>query len=200
MYQFHNKLIESDQKLYEISKIVELPLLNEGNVYHNLLESIVSQQLSVKVADVIWGRFINLFDNQTIDSDKINNMDIETMRSVGLSYQKSNYIKNVALFFEENKLIDHNWDNYSDEEIIHQLTKIKGVGVWTVQMILIFTLNRPDVLPVLDLGIQQGMKKLYNLESTGKDLHKDMEKIAENWKPYRSHASRLIWKWKDTVK
>lgn len=200
MYQFHNKLIESDQKLYEISQIVELPILNEGNVYHNLLESIVSQQLSVKVADVIWGRFINLFDNQTIDSDKINNMDIETMRSVGLSYQKSNYIKNVALFFEENKLIDHNWDNYSDEEIIHQLTKIKGVGVWTVQMILIFTLNRPDVLPVLDLGIQQGMKKLYNLESTGKDLHKDMEKIAENWKPYRSHASRLIWKWKDTVK
>jgi len=200
MYHFHNKLIVSDQKLYEISQIVELPKLVKGNVYHSLLESIVSQQLSVKVADVIWGRFINLFDNQTIDSDKINNMDIETMRSVGLSYQKSNYIKNVAMFFEENNLIDHNWDDYSDEEIIHQLTKIKGVGVWTVQMILIFTLNRPDVLPVLDLGIQQGMKKLYNLESTGKDLHKDMEKIAENWKPYRSHASRLIWKWKDTVK
>jgi len=200
MYHFHNKLIVSDKKLYEISQIVELPKLVKGNVYHSLLESIVSQQLSVKVADVIWGRFINLFDNQTIDSNKINNMDIETMRSVGLSYQKSNYIKNVAMFFEENNLIDHNWDDYSDEEIIHQLTKIKGVGVWTVQIILIFTLNRPDVLPVLDLGIQQGMKKLYNLESTGKDLHKDMEKIAENWKPYRSHASRLIWKWKDTVK
>ncbi len=86
----------------------------------------------------------------------------------------------------------------SDEEIIQILTKIKGVGVWTVQMILIFTLKRPDVFPVLDLGIQQGIKKLYALESSGKILMQEMEQISEEWRPYRSYASRIIWKWKDT--
>jgi DNA-3-methyladenine glycosylase II len=124
-------------------------------------------------------------------------LPIEQMRAVGLSNQKASYLKNVAQFFRDNDLENKDWSNLSDEEIITYLTQIKGVGRWTVQMILMFTLARLDVFPVLDLGIQQGMKRLYSLEQEGKDLHKTMHEIAEHWRPFRSVASRYIWKWKD---
>ena len=85
----------------------------------------------------------------------------------------------------------------SDDDIIHELTQIKGVGKWTVQMILMFRLNRLDVFPIDDLGIRQGMVKMYELEETGKDLIKKLHEIAENWRPYRTIACRYVWKYKD---
>lgn len=88
----------------------------------------------------------------------------------------------------------------SDEEIIEFLSQIKGVGKWTVQMLLMFTLGRPDVFPVDDLGIQQAMIRLYQLNETGKDLKKKMQEIAEPWQPFRTVACRYLWRWKDTVR
>ena len=198
MSNSYKQHLQKNEKLKDLVALVDLPELEDGNVYQSLMKSIVSQQLSTKVADVIWGRFVNLFEDNKPHPFQIIDFDIETMKSVGLSGQKSNYIKNVSIYFTENNLIDFDWSGLSDEEIIQILTKIKGVGVWTVQMILIFTLKRPDVFPVLDLGIQQGVKKLYALESSGKILMQEMEQISEEWRPYRSYASRIIWKWKDT--
>ena len=198
MSNSYKQHLQKNEKLKDLVALVDLPKLEDGNVYQSLMKSIVSQQLSTKVADVIWGRFINLFEDNKPHPLQIIDFDIETMKSVGLSGQKANYIKNVSIYFTENNLIDFDWSGLSDEEIIQILTKIKGVGVWTVQMILIFTLKRPDVFPVLDLGIQQGIKKLYALESSGKILMQEMEQISEEWRPFRSYASRIIWKWKDT--
>lgn len=168
------------------------------DVYYDLLESIVSQQLSVKAAATIHGRFMALFEDGIPYPEKLLALDVPTLRSVGLSNQKASYMHNVAAFFVQEKLHGANWDTLTDEEIIQKLTKIKGVGRWTVEMILMFTLGRPDVLPVDDLGIQQAMKRLYELEETGKALRARMVEIAEPWRPYRTHACRYLWKWKDS--
>lgn len=168
-----------------------------GNVYYDLLESIVSQQLSVKAADTIFKRFLTLFPDQYPHPASVALLEVDQLRSVGLSFQKSAYIKNVATFAIENQMENMDWHSLNDQEIISQLTTIKGVGVWTVQMILIFSLQRPDVFPVDDLGVQQGLVKLYQLSEQGKELKKKMLELSEPWRPYRSVAARLLWRWKD---
>jgi len=188
-----------DRLLKTAIEAVDLPeSAPSSDVYGSLLRSIVSQQLSVKAAATIYGRFLDLFDQNPAPSILLDT-DVETLRSVGLSKQKSGYMHNIARFFQENSLKNTAWETMSDEAIIQLLTQIKGVGVWTVQMILMFTLQREDVLPTADLGIQQAMQQLYNIEGKGKVLIKQMETIAEPWKPYRSIACRYLWKWKDTV-
>jgi DNA-3-methyladenine glycosylase II len=112
--------------------------------------------------------------------------------------RKASYIQNVADFFQERQLHQTNWESHSDDEVIQSLTRIKGVGVWTVQMILMFSLNRPDVFPLGDLGIRQAMIQLYELHSSGKELEKDLIHIAEHWKPYRSIACKYLWNYKSS--
>ncbi|HNA94152.1 MAG TPA: DNA-3-methyladenine glycosylase 2 family protein, partial [Saprospiraceae bacterium] len=124
-------------------------------------------------------------------------LSTEEKRAIGLSYQKAGYMDNIAGFWIENSLASTSWQSMSDDEILSLLTQIKGVGKWTVEMVLIFSLLRPNVFPYDDLGIKQQVIKLYGLESTGKQLIKDMNEVAERWKPYRSFASRYIWKSKD---
>jgi DNA-3-methyladenine glycosylase II len=177
---------------------IELPVLTSKDVYSDLLDSIVSQQLSVKAAGTIFARFLDLFPNRYPAPEWVLTLEHDQLRAVGLSGQKANYIKNTAQFFLDNQLIEKDWTTVSDEEIIKQLTTIKGVGKWTVQMILMFTLQREDILPVDDLGIQQGMTRLYNMDASAKNFKKEMEMLAEPWRPYRSIASRYIWRWKDT--
>lgn len=194
-------LKEKDPKLANLMDAVTLPELKSNDVYFNLIESIVSQQLSVKAAATIHNRFLELFSSKYPYPEFVAVLDLEEMRAVGLSYQKANYIKNTAIFWEEKKLLDQDWGTLTDDEIIKLLSEIKGVGKWTVQMILMFTLRREDVLPVDDLGIQQGMYMLYDLDKENiKTLKKEMEQIAEAWRPYRSIVSRYIWRYKDTVK
>ena len=189
-----------DKVIFELYKEFGMPEKNESeDVYNELISSIISQQLSVKAAKTIYGRFIKIFKNGNPTPNAILEKEFEQLRAVGLSGQKSNYVKNVAQFFLEHQLLDTNWNNKSDEEIISLLTQIKGVGIWTVQMSLMFTLNRPDVFPVGDLGIQLGMKSMYKLEMEGKVLKNKLVEIADNWKPYRSIASKLVWKAKDAV-
>jgi DNA-3-methyladenine glycosylase II len=194
-------LIKNDPKLAPLIAAVTLPELKSNDVYFDLIESIVSQQLSVKAATTIHLRFLELFPSKYPHPEYVAAVDLEQMRAMGLSYQKANYIKNTAAHFTEHQLLDVDWSTMSDDEIIKSLTAIKGVGKWTVQMILMFTLQRTDVLPVDDLGIQQGIEYVYNLDKDNlKILKKQMEEIAEAWRPYRSIACRYIWKYKDTVK
>ncbi len=183
-----------------IDQIDAFEMKVSNKIYFNLLESIVSQQLSVKVADVIFARFLTLFPDQYPDPDKLLALDIEILRGVGLSYQKANYLQNVARFSLEHQIEHKQWDSMSDDEIIAFLTQIKGVGKWTVEMLLMFTFGRLDILPVDDLGIQQGMIKLFDLDASNPKLLKQkMIEMAEPWRPYRTVASRYIWRYKDTV-
>lgn len=190
--------LSKDSYLKRVIESMEMIQWGSGtDVYSDLLESIVSQQLSVKAAATIHGRFVGLFENGIPHPEKLLALDIPTLRAVGLSNQKAGYMLNVAEFFAKEKLHGIDWSMLTDEEIIKKLTQIKGVGRWTVEMILMFTLGRPDVLPVDDLGIQHAIKRLYELEETGKALRTRMVEIAEPWRPYRTHACRYLWKWKD---
>ena len=190
--------LKQDDKLAFIIDQCTLTIHKEPiKVFDDLLRSIVSQQLSTSAAATIYGRFINLFDTSHNISQQILNLNIEQLRSVGLSAQKAQYIQNVCRHFDENTLHDTNWDTWSDEDIIAELTKIKGVGKWTVEMILMFSLHRPDVLPLDDLIIRTKMVELYGVTSEKKALIEDLIQIAESWRPYRSYACRYLGASKD---
>jgi DNA-3-methyladenine glycosylase II len=191
--------LQQDPKLRELIQKIEVPDFTPSRkIYFDLLESIVSQQLSVKAATTIFNRFLDLFPDKYPHPEHLLVLEIEQLRAVGLSNQKARYMQNVADFSKAYNLETHDWDAMSDEEIIAFLSQIKGVGKWTVEMLLMFTLGRTDILPVDDLGIQQGIQRLYGLEETGKDLKKRMLEIAEPWRPYRTFACRYLWRFKDS--
>ncbi len=172
-----------------------------GDVYYDLLRSIAFQQLHASAATKIFDRFLLLFEEAYPYPDQILALEISDLRAVGFSNQKSNYIKNIAQFAVEKNLSLINWDKMDDREIIEFLCVIKGVGVWTVEMVLMSSLQRPDVFPLGDYGIQQAIIKLFGLgEIKGAALKKKMVEIAEPWKPYRTLASRYLWYWFDQNK
>lgn len=166
--------------------------MNTYTAFESLVKSIVSQQLSVKSAASIYARFKDLLEDE-ITEDKIAATDHEALRACGLSNQKASYIRNTATFFQEHQLDDLKLHTLTDDEIIQMLTQIKGVGVWTVQMLLIFHFLREDVFPIGDLEIRKQMIAHYKVKKEGKDLYPALEKIAAKWKPYRSIASRYLW-------
>lgn len=169
-----------------------------NHIHLRLCASIISQQLSTKVADVIYGRFLELFKKKTPSAKDMLSVDIETFRSIGLSYAKANYVHNVCNFFTENKLTDARLHKMSDEDLLTLLTQIKGVGHWTVEMILMFTLGRVDVFAADDLVIQQTMAAAYKLDMQNKKaLKTEMLRIAEKWSPYRTYACKYLWGSKD---
>lgn len=194
------RCLAQDAKFAPLLTLIELPEWPEQqtDVYATLLDSITSQQLSVKAAATIHQRFLELFEDHYPDPNVLIDLSPETLRQVGLSGQKSQYLRNTAAFFLENNLMQYNWKQHTEEEIVQLLTQIKGVGRWTVEMILMFSLHFPDVFPIDDLGIQQAIIKLYEIspELKGKPLRKTLTEIAEPWRPYRSYASRYLWKWK----
>ncbi|MEO6730339.1 MAG: DNA-3-methyladenine glycosylase 2 family protein [Ferruginibacter sp.] len=188
-----------------LKKVIDLQqpyvLQKKTDVYLHLCGSIMSQQLSTKVAAVIFERFLNLYKNKIPLPKHVVATPIETLRGIGLSYAKANYVQNVCRFFIEEKLTDAKLEELSNEELIKYLSQIKGVGQWTVEMILMFTLGREDVFAVDDLGIQNSIKKLYKLESLDKkELKEKMLQISAKWKPYRTYACRYLWGWNDDVK
>lgn len=193
------KHLKKDKTLKKvIERVGEIKPNKNRDLYMALLEAIVSQQLSVKAADTIWKRFLALFKDEYPEAKLLLKMKDDTLRSSGLSYQKAGYLKNIALFSIEQTLDYKKLKNKSDEELIEYLIQIKGVGRWTVEMVLMFSLNRDNVFPKDDLGIQNGMKILYNISSRNKrELFAEMERISEVWKPYRTLACRYIWRHKD---
>jgi len=194
--------LSKDPLLAPLINALEFPVFDPNRtVFSSLISSIVSQQLSVKAAATIHGRFLDLFPDQQLDAERILAFDLTDLRAVGLSRQKSTYIQNVAEYFLEHKLMDVDWEVYSDHEIIELLTQIKGVGKWTVEMVLMFTLYRSNILPVDDLGIQQAFAGLYkiDLSQKKKTLFAEMERISKPWEPYRSIACIYLWRWKDSL-
>jgi DNA-3-methyladenine glycosylase II len=193
------KVLEKDSKLKGIINKSELnELKHHKNICIKLCVSIMSQQLSTKVAAVIYKRFIELYNNSEPNSQKIVDTPFETLSGIGLSNAKVNYVKNVAQFDLDFSLDYKKLNKMTDEEILNYLIQIKGVGRWTAEMILMFTLGREDVFPIDDLEIQQGMIRLYNIKyKDKKTLYKKMHRIAENWSPYITYACMHIWKWKD---
>ena len=169
----------------------------DGDVNAYLYSSIISQQLSVKAAQSIHTRFLNQFEGTSPDPDSLLDTDDLALRGLGLSNAKTKYIKNVAQYFIDNPQTHEAWEKLSNEDIIDQLTTIKGVGVWTVQMVLMFCLARKDVFPILDLGVSQSVIELYTVKGNKKELKSSILQIAEQWKPYRSIASLYLWSWRN---
>lgn len=159
--------------------------------FHSLAEAIVYQQLNGKAAVTIFKRFADLAGNP-ITPQGILKLTDEQMRAVGLSKQKSSYLKEMAERAIRGELDFSRLGNMTDAEVIEHLTQVKGVGVWTAQMFLMFTLKRPNVLPTGDYGIQNAIRKHYRKRKLPRPAH--MEKIAKSWEPYRSVACWYLWK------
>ncbi|MCP4882626.1 MAG: DNA-3-methyladenine glycosylase 2 family protein [Flavobacteriales bacterium] len=190
------KHLKRDEILYKAIADLNIEIRPELNIdiYHSLLGSIVSQQLSTKVVKIIWNRFTDLFVQGYPDPESLLSKDHDILRGIGLSNSKVNYVKNVAEFKLSNDMTFDYLQTKSDEEIIDYLSQIKGVGKWTVQMILMFPMDRPNVFPVDDLGIQNAMKALYKIQLEKKELKTRMTDIARVWDPYRTAASKYLWK------
>ncbi len=170
----------------------------QKNICTYLCASIMSQQLSTKVADVIYQRFLNLFDGHEPTPEQLVATAPETLRAIGLSNAKVSYVQNVARFAIEQGMEHTRLHKMTDEEIIVYLTQIKGVGRWTVEMLLMFALKREDVFALDDLGVQNAMIALYKLDRTDKKkFREDMLRIAQKWSPYRTYACMYLWRWKD---
>ena len=195
----HIAHLKKDKKLAVLVAEPYSELRFKKNVPIALIASIMSQQLSTKVADVIYKRFLALYEGKEPSLQDILDTPFDTLRAIGLSNAKTNYVHNVAKFFIEDKLSNKTLQAMSNDDIIKLLTKIKGVGQWTVEMLLMFTLGREDIIALDDLGIQQAMIKLYKLDKLEKkQLREKMVKISLKWSPYRTHACLYLWRWKDT--
>lgn len=196
----HLNHLRKDLKLKKIIASQDpVVLQKEKNIYLWICFSIISQQLSTKVAAVIQKRFLDLYKKKKPSLQDIVGTDFTTLKNIGLSESKTNYIFNVCRFFIEQKLTDAKLFKMQDDELKEMLIQIKGVGKWTVEMILMFAMEREDVFAVDDLGIQQQMCKLYSIDSTDKKQMKiKMEEIASGWSPYRTYACRYLWAWKDS--
>jgi DNA-3-methyladenine glycosylase II len=165
--------------------------------FASLSETIVYQQLHGKAAATIFRRFLDLAGRPLTPQGVIRLTD-EQMRSAGLSKQKLSYLRSLAELTHSGELNFEQLPSMSNEDVIAHLTQVKGIGTWTAQIFLMFTLQRPDILPTGDLGIQMAMQKHYRKRKLPKP--KDMEKIAKRWSPYRTYACWYLWKSVDTKK
>lgn len=191
--------LSKDKKLKKaIDARGEIPLRKKKNIPLRLCASIMSQQLSVKVAEVIYRRFLELYGKKEPTPRQIADTPNEVLRGIGLSNAKVTYVKNVAAFALENDMSEKKLGSMTDEEVIQYLIPIKGVGRWTVEMLLIFTLGREDVFAPDDLGIQNFMITAFRLDASNKkQLREEMVRISKKWSPYRSFACLHMWNWKD---
>ena len=177
-------------KFLKSYNIPNLPI--EKNYFWSLCRSVIYQQISGKAAKKISDRYLSLYENgpRMLPSEVVD-IDIKKIFKVGISRQKASYIKNIAHAFNTKIIDEKNISKLDDQEIISQLTTIKGVGKWTAEMFLIFTLRRPDVFPVTDLGVQKGFKIFYSLDDL--PTIELMNKKSESWKPYRTIMSLYLW-------
>ena len=194
-YKIH---LQKDPKLAALLKEDTHVLKRRKNTAIRLIASIISQQLSTKVAKIIFDRFLDLNSGKEPSCEQVLKCTNDQLRSIGLSQSKVNYIQNVAQFFLEHQITDKQLYTMKPDAIIELLTQIKGVGKWTVQMLMLFSLGQEDVFAVDDLGIQQAMIRLYKIKyETKKELHAKMLTISSKYSPYSSYACLHLWQWKD---
>ena len=187
------KLSSKDIRLKTFLQKFRVPVLPiEKNYFWSLCRSVIYQQISGKAAKKISDRYLSLFDQDVkMTPADVLGIDIEKIYKVGISRQKSSYIKNIADAFSNNIINEKKISELDDQEIIKQLTSIKGVGRWTAEMFLIFTLRRTDVFPVTDLGVQKGFQIFYSLDKL--PTIEMMNQKSESWRPYRTIMSLYLW-------
>jgi len=193
--------LSKDKKLKKLVEAGEpYQLKKRKNICTYLCASIMSQQLSTKVAAVIHNRFLALYGDKEPTPQQILDTPSETLRSIGLSNAKVSYVKNVAQFGIEMGMDHKKLNKMENEDVIEYLTQIKGVGRWTVEMLLMFALGREDVFAIDDLGIQNAMIKLYKLDREDKKkFREELLRISKKWSPYRTYACKHLWSWKDNT-
>lgn len=189
-------LKKKDKILGKIIDKIELPkIYKTTNRFQKLVRSIIGQQLSVKAASTIYNRFIALFPKLKVGefptSREILKISEDKLRQAGLSFQKISYIKDLAGKIEGSEIDLENIHKLEDEAVIEALIKVNGIGRWTAEMFLIFSLERPDVFSHGDLGLKNAIKKLYGLRKHPSPKRAD--EISLKWKPHRSLASRYLW-------
>jgi len=190
------ELKKNDRKLGEIIDLYPTDFLfSKSDPFLTLARSIVGQQISVKAAQSVWDKLILKIGK--IHPDVIHKSHTNTLKSAGLSRQKVMYLKNLANAFINKNIKIKLWSNMSDDEIIKDLTQIKGIGRWTAEMFLIFNLCRADILPLDDIGVINGICKMYNLKYPIK--REELIEIGNKWKPYRSVATWYIWRSLDPI-
>lgn len=184
-----------DPILYSLfKKFPSLEIRSESpkNYFKKLCGEIIGQQLSGKVADVIYARFEKLFPRKHVTPVEVLKLSEQALRDTGMSWSKTRFIRDLARQVVTKSVRLETLSNLTDTDVIKELTGVKGIGPWTAEMFLMFSLGREDVFSYGDLGLRNAMKKLYGFK---KDLTiKQMEKIVNKWKPYRTYAARILWK------
>ena len=189
-------LISKDKKLGAIIKSYPRDFLfSKSDPYYTLARSIVGQQISVKAAQAVWNRYEKKIKKVTPRNTL--KMHFMSLKACGLSRQKISYLKSLSQGFINKEINPKNWKNYSDEEIISELIKIKGIGRWTAEMFLIFNLCRPDIFPVDDLGLIKGICNCYDIKYP--ITKENAIKMSNKWKPYRSVATWYFWRSLDPI-
>lgn len=183
------ELSRNDEVLHEIiNEFDDLELVSRGDLFYTLIRSVIGQQISVKAASTVWSRFCERIGD--IEPNNILSADIEELRSCGLSQRKAEYVIGISESWSDYDSLE--WKEMCDEEIIQELIKLRGVGKWTAEMILIFTMLRPDVFPIGDIGMIRGIEKSYN---SGERMSRDeLYAISEKWKPWRTVACCFMWR------
>ncbi|MBZ4191180.1 DNA-3-methyladenine glycosylase family protein [Niabella beijingensis] len=197
----YHKHLSKDKILKKLIKDQGLHTLQlQQNILLHLCGSIMGQQLSTKVAAVLRSRFLELFKGKKPTAKTILLIPHDTLRSIGLSNAKAEYIKNVCRFFLEHKLTDARIHRMPDEAFIALITQIKGVGKWTAEMLLMFSLGREDVFSIGDLGLQKAISELYALPNTNKkEFESRVLAITQQWSPYRTYACIHLWRYLDAT-
>lgn len=193
-----NHFKKADPVLYKILKKIgepeELMARSPDQFFFGLCVSIVNQQLSGKAADKIFERFQNLFPKKKITPSYLLKLSDQKIRNVGLSWSKVNYLKDLARKTEEKEILLEKLPGLDDAKVVEELTKVKGLGKWSAEMFLMFSLAREDIFSTRDLGLKRAIEKIYNVSNPSGEY---IEKISTKWTPYRTWAARTLWKFLD---
>lgn len=183
-----------DPKLWAVSKnlgkIKPYEIRNSGDYFCDLCEAIVGQQLSGKAAQTIWERFIALFPEKKVTPENVLSIKEEKIRKAGMSWAKASYVRDLAFKVKNKEINLEKLDKMSDSQVTRELVKVKGIGPWTAEMFLMFTLGRLDIFSHGDLGLRNAIRNIYGLESPSPEV----EKLCSKWSPYRSAACRILWR------
>ncbi|MEW6542669.1 MAG: DNA-3-methyladenine glycosylase 2 family protein [Nitrospirota bacterium] len=175
-----------------IARVGPCTLRPRRHHFATLCDSIVSQQLSIVVAEVIYDRFVTLYPKRRPTPETVAATPLRRLKAVGLSGQKASYLKDLAAGFLDGRVQPRRLGRQSNEEVIAALTSVHGIGRWTAEMFLIFSLNRPDVLPVDDLGIRKAIQRWYGFKTL--PAARTIKRLGEPWHPYESVASWYLWR------
>ncbi len=190
---------KADQKLFKvlqkIGKLEEIKPIRSEEYFFRLCRGIIGQQLSGKVADTFVQRFLKLFSQKlgiaVVTPGRLLKLPKEKLRGIGISWSKVEYLKNLAQKVEKKEVVLEHLQTLPNEEVTAELIKVKGIGNWTAEMFLMFSLGRQDVFSHGDLGLKKAIEKIYNLKNPAKST---VEKLSQKWAPYRTWACRILWK------